>query len=440
MRKALNQLITILDGVPVIKGTRSTGQSLVELALITPILIIIVMALIELGWFANNYIILLETTRVGARMGTTLVDDSSPLEWINLGSPYPGIQPPSTAPDDQEIAWRYAYAVRLCGSQEASVGFYSRIACKMLEVMAPLEFRGELDPTVGTVGNGVDEIIISAFPLQAVNPTSFDQAVNYYQLPLPPGSPANTVNPNPQIPRVPNAPSMWDSVRKVAGFPVNEQQVLVVGRYPTNANECTANATGTTQPVDTQDPFNYINYTGTAYTAADSTGDTWRNYLEIDPQAANVDPNLLWLEIPGYDNTVEYQRGWVYNQQHAVIATRGNAVGQRCFGSEFSVGRVQELLNLSGFNLAANDAANASRRRGLPSGGVVLVEMYWRHTLLLQNPIWNPVFVVLYDPTVDTPNPSEAGTVMSVWAAFPLSSVEPNIRYMPELTVQTMGT
>jgi hypothetical protein len=229
---------------------------------------------------------------------------------------------------------------------------------------------------------------------------------------------------------------MWDSVRRVAGFPPNEQQVVVVGRYPTNANECTANSSVNSQPVDSQDPFNYITYTDSNYTA-----NGWQNYLKINPDdPSTADTNLLWLEIPGYDTTVEYQRGWIYSQQHTIVQTRSNAVGQRCFGSEFSVARVQELMNLSGFNLAANDAANASRRRGLPSGGVVLVEMYWRHTLLLQNPIWNPVFTILYDPTVDTPNPSEAGTVISVWAAFPLASVEPNIRYMPELTIQQLGT
>jgi len=58
------KIIQLLDGTPAVYGKRQSGQSVVELALITPILIILLAGLVEIGWFANNYLNLLDVTRL----------------------------------------------------------------------------------------------------------------------------------------------------------------------------------------------------------------------------------------------------------------------------------------------------------------------------------------------------------------------------------------
>lgn len=78
MRMLLLKIVRLLDGTPAVYGKRQSGQSVVELALITPILIILLAGLIEIGWFANNYLTLLDVTRAGARRGAVLQDQKSP--------------------------------------------------------------------------------------------------------------------------------------------------------------------------------------------------------------------------------------------------------------------------------------------------------------------------------------------------------------------------
>jgi hypothetical protein len=53
----------------------------------------------------------------------------------------------------------------------------------------------------------------------------------------------------------------------------------------------------------------------------------------------------------------------------------------------------------------------------------VLVEMFWQHEMLLQFPVFNPVVAAFGGD--ETPQ-------ISVWAAFPMPSVEPNA---PELAL-----
>lgn len=86
MPKPIRKLLDILDGVPTADKRRQRGQSLVELALVTPIFIIMLAGLVEIGWFANNYLNILDVTRYGARRGTVLQDQQSPLFFNELGS------------------------------------------------------------------------------------------------------------------------------------------------------------------------------------------------------------------------------------------------------------------------------------------------------------------------------------------------------------------
>ena len=71
MKAVIRRIIQILDNTPAEyapkRGQRQSGQSVVELALITPILIVMFAGLVEVGWFANNYLTILDVTRAGAR-------------------------------------------------------------------------------------------------------------------------------------------------------------------------------------------------------------------------------------------------------------------------------------------------------------------------------------------------------------------------------------
>jgi hypothetical protein len=379
MRKLGQQILQILDGTPAVYGTPARGQSVVELALVTPILIVLLMGLAEIGWFANNYLILLETTRVGARFGTVQTGDTSPLEWNNQASPSPDAF--ALSPDQDFLARRFRSCEEVRQFAEIQ-GFYNLLTCVMLQSMAPLTLRGPGDPQLDATTPNVDDIVISGLSFQLVDPshTIWSKTFQY----------------GAQQGRTYLSPSL------MTGLPSTSAQVLVVGRYPTNANECTVNTDGSYR-VWERDPFDYIQ---------DGGRDWW-----VATGFADVEANRNYLELEGADTSTagnatswERQRGFSWTGQHTITETNG-----RCVGSEWSTDEVQALMNLPSFSLTTT---NNQQRGRLPSQGMVLVEMFWRHELLLKNPVFNPVFTIL------GPN-----TVISVWAAFPVPAIEPRIRY-----------
>ncbi len=391
MHSVPRKIFQILDGTPAVYGQHTRGQSVVELALVTPLLIIMLMGLAEIGWFANNYLILLETTRVGARYGAVQTGDTSPMVWPNQASLIPPLQPDAaTATNAQKF--------RVCaniGALPETRRFYNTLVCRMFDAMAPLSYNGgnSLLSYPLNEGNGVDDIVVSAFGLQTINLS------------------------DPDI-----LPAMRSTIAKNMNLPAASQtgqQVLVVSRYPTNANECTYD---TASDKDTRDPFNYISYTGAGNT------DGSRNYI-LPSGLANDPTNFLYYEYVGDDSGPERQRGFVFSGQHIIISTRSLPPAQQCYGSEWTIDRVERLVNVQGFTFVNSDNdVNRAQRTGLPSQGIVLVEMFWQHSLLLRNPVFNPVFTMLNDPS----NPNGGGTVISVWAAFPLPTVEPRLKYAVE--------
>lgn len=99
---------------------RERGQSMMEMALITPVLILMLAALVELGMLANSYIAVLDAGREGARFGAS----GDPVFRENN-------------PD--------------CGT---TLDYYMQIACLVEQSMAPLT----IDPTR-------DDIVISVFAI-----------------------------------------------------------------------------------------------------------------------------------------------------------------------------------------------------------------------------------------------------------------------------------
>jgi hypothetical protein len=63
-----------------------------------------------------------------------------------------------------------------------------------------------------------------------------------------------------------------------------------------------------------------------------------------------------------------------------------------------------------------------NQREYVPSQGIVLVELHWKHETISQfvglAPVLSPVFAIL-----------GTNTTVSVWAAFPLPTVEPRIKF-----------
>lgn len=385
MRKILRKLVHILDGTPAVYGKRQSGQSVVELALVTPILIILFAGLVEIGWFANNYLNLLDVTRVGARRGATLQNELSPLSWDNDSSWMPTEQlsaqfqaerigymaydPLEPLEDQQRARVRYRYSQNNpnpalrgsgCGGDR---GFYNEVICTMITSMEPLVLNPE---------NGVDDIIVSGFAIERIDPSR-----NRNPLSTPPWLGPNRPYPGQDIP-----------------------QMVVVGRYPTNANECDwyiNPETGGVGPLEPRDPFDF-----------NENGFRDMQQLSIPPDPLEI-LNDDFTELPGYDvrrttlEEAEKQVGFVWLGQHRIPNTR-------CIGSEFTIAEIERLMNLESYvSLSVRD-----ERERLPGQGLILVEMHWQHELLLQMPVFNPVFTVL------------GGTpTISVWAAFPLPAVEP---------------
>lgn len=383
MRTPIVKIIQLLDGTPAVYGKRQSGQSLAELALITPILIILLMGMVEIGWFANNYLNLLDVARAGARRGAVLQDQYSPLEWDNRASfvPYDWYGPGQNDYTDQglllgdtsRLAMPYTGTsqeqqaqdtmrnlVRTCDTRERT--FYQEVACVMLASMDPLEL----------MDNNIDDIVISGFSLARITDPAGGTVI---------------LGPN----------------TRPAGAGV-DTNVVVVGRYPSNANECEVTNAGTGQapnlaigrrPGDYRDPFDF-NENGARDIHPDDAG---------GPQGSG-----LFTEREGYDaqsgalSLAEKQVGFAWYGHHWVEGTG-------CIGSEFTLAEVEALVNLPGYEMT-----NEQRRSDLPFQGLVLVEIFWQHDMLLKFPLFNPVLDAFGDET----------PTIAVWAAFPMPSVEPS--------------
>jgi len=404
MRKMFKRVLEILDGTPAEYGQRREGQSLVEMTLIIPLLVIMIVGIAEIGWLANNYLTLQEVTRVGARRGTVLTQ--TPIDWENdltlrNASILPGIQTGGVSIDpewdgltldEQTFREGERVAVRQCDAGETR-GFYDEILCTMLNSMEPLPIR---------LDNGVDDIAISVFAIQIIHnsPTGDIDLENLGFTPL--------------VPRDEFQPGY---------IPV------VVGRYPSNANECNIRADGTLDNDLERDPFDWLN-NGVHPDARDFDvgGQPVRLFLEEESQVRTYyDGNETTFE-----QTPEQQRGFVYSGQHKVESetdAAGNQIALDCYGSEFSIYEVQELLTVPTFEMTPDEITSIGGQPGfdqgeyLPNLGLVLVEMWWEHELLLDIPFYNPVFQALED---------QDRTTIYVWAAFPVPAVEPSIQFQPD--------
>lgn len=426
MRKLAKKLLEILDGTPAVYGRQQRGQSMIELAFITPLLIIMVVGIVEIGWYAQNYLNLIEAAKVGARRGPFLNAENAPQEWPfsvtnnNGPSVAPFVIDPTLPTINSVLAdtirqkpeeypehfLRYAY--RDCEADIQFFGFFNIIACTVLNALEPLELKigqrcyyyalnREVDLDLVQC---MDDIVVSVFALQRVNNgATADADINL-------NSPPNGATHN--------GPA----------YPPGHQ-VIVVGRYPSDANEC---ATNVGVNLDGRDPFDYItNGTTDVWLAPNPIPnqpdvpillELWRNYSVDEP--AN--------RIPFIDNRVaETQRGFAWTGQNVVRNTQG----LKCHGSEWGIADVERLMNLPNF-IERNTQAEL---QWLPSQAVVLVEVFWQHELLLfpattttaGRRTRGAAFSSIYGIFSADPR----NEIIRTWAFFPVPSARPNIQFQP---------
>lgn len=453
MRKFLKRVIEILDGTPAVYGKPERGQSVLEMTLITPLLIILIVGIVEIGWYAHNYLTLLEVSRVGARRGAILTGDNSPLKWdenASLHYRHPQIDPrfpdfdagemfgdPGRWTQDQwdgdgvrEGINRRRFDVRQCPpAPNTYVGFYNLVLCQMAASLTPLEIKWTDEPDDQT-----DDIIISVFAIQMVN-----------NAPLAAGGDLDL-----------SGAHYRDNVRTIQ---IDEYEPgwipVVVGRFPTTTNECNMwrridGASDLLFRNDSfeRDPFDYWqnNDSPDVITVPHPLGGTAGVYsIEMAYEFRNSQTGeVTWVSM-GYDEDPEMQRGFNYTGYRRVeqVETFVDGAGNEfqaevyCYGSDWTVYDVQELLKGRRFRLSQSeldqirqnpgladfgrddDGTNIDTGRYLASQGLILVEIYWRHQLLLDLPVFSPVFQAL----------GSDRTTIYVWSAFPVPAVTPDIRY-----------
>jgi hypothetical protein len=171
MGRYLKSLLQYLDGAPQSTPQRKhnlrRGQSLVELTLVMPILVVMFLGMIEVGWLANNFLLLLDVTRGAARFGAT----TDPLEWptgeehnlqrMDCNDIAPG-DPGDTNGDgggvvgiDNSIYLPVTDRSHLPGEfvdgGDTTLGYYDGVACAVVQNMTPLSFDTTQDDVVVSV-------------------------------------------------------------------------------------------------------------------------------------------------------------------------------------------------------------------------------------------------------------------------------------------------
>lgn len=376
MRKMLRKIIHVLDGSPAEYGPTEHGQSLVELALMVPILLIMLMGLIELGWFTNSYMILLEASRVGARFGTVLTDNNDPIAWEANVVKVSTVDASGVEIRQVLDTRNGVIAPRLGGGGDSNImrdcenaeGFFESVACVTVDAMLPL--------AVDTTDDEFkDDIVVSVFSINLI-PSATDPNLTAQ-------GQTNLAAISKPFKDGGQDPTFTSSA---PGGNPDSAQVMVTGRYPSNANECNN---------DHRDPFD-INSSGTLNTFE---LDSNRRYI-MDPDNDGTIENAFFDAA-----TNEQQRGFALTGKwEAEDGSSG------CFGSEWSIRRMEAAFNLRNIQRDADQMQSVP-----PSQAVVLVEIFDRHDLLLDFPAFSPLYTILG---------GEDGAYIKVWAAFPVPSAE----------------
>jgi len=104
------------------------GQSMLEMAILMPILLLLIAGMVEVGAYANDYLTLLDAVREGARFGSDLDPYLTIQEPFDTRTgtldPFPDVRPPTVITPGMTARQLYD----LC-DQGKTVNFYYEIAC-----------------------------------------------------------------------------------------------------------------------------------------------------------------------------------------------------------------------------------------------------------------------------------------------------------------------
>lgn len=319
MRRSVKKVLAVLDGQP----TGMQGQAMVELVLTLPIFMIMLVGMAEIGWFANNYLILSDVVRSAGRYGSIREPFSYPdAQFVyNLNAHDCEI---STTPGTPNETYNF-FAGQIPsienppaglpappfgpGLENQMVGFYDGVACAVITNMTPLDFNPD-----------TDDIVVSVF--------------SYSPWPLNCDNDSTTPAPD------------CESIR-------------VSGRWPAGLNECSEDVAG-----DHHDPFDF-NRNGIGDTSNPTetiTGDSNHPYYNR------------------FDTAPEIVRGYPFLGNQRIPKTTN------CIGSRISLAWMEERLNtsISINTLGLPNAEMSTTELGyVEAYGLVLVEIQWRSEQLL---------------------------------------------------------
>jgi hypothetical protein len=274
------------------------------------------------------------------------------------------------------------------GMDADQFGFFNTIACTVVDSMDPLRLR---------LGNRKDDIVVSGFSLQRVKIKADG---------------SGDINPA--------SPALAGTTPYDDG-----SQVVVVGRWPSTANECYL--------WGERDPFDWI-----------TNGKVdWDNVPNPQNTPGNTYPPIrinyelgVWDELAGptgdyigwLDAGVEKVVGFSWTGQRQIEDAARNRID--CWGSQWTMERVQQLVNLPRF-IPEGSLNEEDRKQYFPSLGLAIVEIYWEHTLLLESfPLlsarWSPVYQAMGGD-----DPLSTADVVFAWAAFPAPAAEPRLVFKP---------
>ncbi|HVO41402.1 MAG TPA: TadE family protein [Aggregatilineales bacterium] len=450
MRRTLRKIVMILDGQP--RGRR--GQSFVEMALTAPFLILMIVGLTEIGFMANNYLILMDAVREAGRKAVNLFPakwDSYVPDASNTGSDYydtsqdrnwdrtdcssrhgvynlygdqdQGRDRNGVAAVDQSPVpaswvnggWNTppgtiaghplgSYGYSLIGANKGPFGFFDTVVCQALISMSPLYFDAGRYPAPYSSGDtGKDEIVVSA--------------VSYMILPS-----AAVAN---------NAITYSD------GSPA---KAIVTGRWPLQNRACYDAATWPhdSSKGDYRDPFDYLNPStedGSGTFTWSVAGNSYQaNVFDIvNNPITNTNPNH-W---PSEDPLALNHNGPTYPvgslKQPANGGTSGRVNGIRgfvltgaykaadgCLGSDFTVQDIEHRLDISSqvgdFN-PMDPGMAAGLKQWAPNGGLVIVEIHWQH----HPAFFGPIFEGFQNGRRDL------DPMLNIFGMFPVTSAEPTV-------------
>jgi hypothetical protein len=437
MRRTVQKILDVLDGKPAVRTTRSgqlpdaapptaqhgsfqhrphqrrpflRGQSLVEMTITFPILIMMIVSTAEIGFLANNYLTLMDVVREGARRSVTQQVTTFPVGGMVSNDPATrtdGARNYQRLDCEQPTAADpVAPFFNLTGANidtprgpaglnyfnpgtDVKLGFYDRVMCEAINNMQPLVFDDPADDAGLNVSR--DDLVISV--------------VSYVTVDL------NALSP---------AGSQIVPLRDRYG----RHYIIVTGRYPMENRYCTG---------DYRDPFDFWhpNFVADANTGLFATIGAAN---EQNPEAYNRDVRELynptaknipdennpgtWVVNPRYTanpRIFNSNRGLVTQSQgirgYALTGAMRDDANPSCLGSKFTIGRIEDTLN------AAVGVAVPEFRESMPNGALVIVEMQWEHTAWFLGP-----FTAGFRDEAGNPI---ANPLLYVFAIFPVNNATP---------------